>query len=137
MQNPIESWANPEPTLHTKKNELKEDEDTFEKKKKIQSAPCNGRFHIWGYEELTALTAVHHFTKGTRASVDLGVCRGSCNDSLRTLRVNVLSIIYSVNKADSNQSELPLHVRYVGKLKSQTIPSADRDGWQSESLPRR
>ena len=51
--------------------------------------------------------------------------------------MNVLSIIYSVNKADSNQSELPLHVRYVGKLKSQTIPSADRDGWQSESLPRR
>lgn len=33
MQNPIESWANPEPTLHTKKNELKEDEDTCEKKK--------------------------------------------------------------------------------------------------------
>ena len=62
--------------------------------------------------------------------MDLGVCRGSWNDSLRILRVSVLSVIYSVNKADSNQSELPLHVRYVGKLKSQTIPSADRDGWQ-------
>ena len=44
MQNPIESWANPEPTLHTKKNELKEDEDTFEKKKKYSRTPVMAGF---------------------------------------------------------------------------------------------